>query len=438
MTIKRTLAALALAALAAPAAFAQDSKVADLERKVEALAGEIERLKLGEAAEPDLKSALGLGPAASKVYQKSPKRVSIGGYGEMLYENFQPKKQNGTGAGKRDAIDMVRAILYVGYKFSDRVMFNSEIEFEHGTTRTGVTGAAPRGEVSVEMAAIDFKPFDDRLGLRAGMLLMPVGLVNEIHEPTTYHGAKRPSVESNIIPTTWRENGAGVFGEWGPASYRSYVVSGLQAGSDTNVSGFSASSGLRNGRSSGAKSFIEDAAWVTRLDVSPAEGFLFGGSFYVGEADQSQQRLPAVPVSLWETHAKLAWRGAELKALYAQVKVGNTDSLNALQGNAAGGTGSVGSDMFGGYLEAAYDVLTPWGNPKGQSLTPFVRYERYDTQAGVPHAWRKNPSNSRVEYTVGAGYKPLNQVVLKADHQFLKDQGQTGIGQTNLAIGYIF
>ncbi|TBR21951.1 hypothetical protein EPO15_09030 [bacterium] len=431
MTIRLTLAALVLAAVAAPAARAQDAKMADLERKVEALAGEIERLKLGEAAEPDLKAALGLGPAAAKVYQKSPKRVSVGGYGEMVYENYQPKKQNGTGAGKRDVVDLSRAILYVGYKFSDRVTFNSEIEFEHATE-------GKRGEVSVEMAALDFKPFDDRLGLRAGLMLMPVGLVNEMHEPTTFNGAKRPSVESNVIPSTWRENGVGLFGEWGPASYRSYVVSGLQAATDTGVTGFSASSGLRNGRSSGSKSYMQDAAWVTRLDLSPAEGFLFGGSLYVGEADQSQLRLPAVPVTLWETHAKLAWRGAELRALYAQVKVGNVDSLNAVQGNAVGGTGSVGSDMFGGYLEAAYDVLTPWGNPKGQSLTPFVRYERYDTQAGVPHAWVKNPSNSRVEYTVGAGYKPLTQVVLKADHQFLKDQGQTGVGQTNLAIGYIF
>ncbi|MBI5597185.1 MAG: hypothetical protein HY928_13920 [Elusimicrobia bacterium] len=430
------LLVMALAGAAAPSAAQTDPRMADLERKVEALAGEIERLKLGEAAEPELKSALGFGPAASKIYQKAPKRVSIGGYGEMIYENYQPKKQNGFGAGKRDVVDNARAILYVGYKFSDHVSFNSEVEFEHSGAR--VSGGGARGEVSLEMAALDFKPFDDRLGLRAGTLLMPVGLVNEVHEPTTFNGAKRPSVETNIIPTTWRENGAGLFGEWGPASYRSYVVSGLQAATDANVSGFTAASGLRSGRSSGGKSYIEDLAWVTRLDLSPAEGALVGGSLYLGEADQSQLHLPSVPVSLWEAHAKFSWRGAELRALYAQARVGNADRVNSVQGNAVGGTGSVGSAMFGGYVEAAYDVLTAWGNPRGQSLTPFLRYERYDTQAGVPNAWRKNPSNSRVEYTVGAGYKPLGQVVFKADHQFLRDQGLTGVGQTNLGIGYIF
>ncbi|MBI2362183.1 MAG: hypothetical protein HYV15_02215 [Elusimicrobia bacterium] len=433
MKMLNMLAALTLtAAVAAPLAAQTDAKMADLERKVEALAGEIERLKLGEAAEPDLAPALGLGPAASKVYLRSPKRVSIGGYGEMVYENYQPRKQDGTGAGKRDVIDLARAVLYVGYKFNDWVTFNSETEFEHGSTGKG------RGEVSVEMAAIDFKPLGDPLAFRAGVLLMPVGLVNEVHEPTTFNGVKRPSVETNLVPTTWRENGAGLFGEWGPLSYRSYVVSGLQAATDSGVTGFSAATGLRNGRSSGAKSTLEDPAWVSRVDVSPVEGAAVGGSFYVGEADQSQLRLPAVPVTLWEAHAKLAWRGAQLRGLYSETRVGNVDSLNAVQGNAAGGTGSVGSKMFGGYLEAAYDVLAPFANPKGQSLTPFFRYERYDTQAGVPHAWRKNPSNSRVEYTVGAGYKPMDQVVLKADHQFLRHQGQTGVGQTNLGIGYIF
>ena len=96
----------------------------------------------------------------------------------------------------------------------------------------------------------------------------------------------------------------------------------------------------------------------------------------------------------------------------------------------------MGSDLFGGYIEIAYDVLTPLQS--NHSLSPFFRYERYDTQKGVPEAWVKNPSNSRLEWTFGLDYKPIPRVVLKFEHQIKKDEGRTGIGQTNLGIGYIF
>ncbi len=317
--MKRTVAVLsAVLALNPVVASAQDSaKLTELERKLDAVTQEIEKLKLGEAAaEPAAtESVLGFAPAASKVYRAQPNKVSIGGYGEMTYQNFSKRRQDADPAGVRDEADFLRAILYAGYKFNDWILFNSEIEFEHGTTK--VNGTA-RGEVSVELAAIDFR-FRPELGVRAGMLLMPMGLLNEVHEPTTFHGVKRTSVEQNIIPSTWRENGAGVFGEWGPLSYRSYVVTGLQATSNTGVTGFSSSSGLRNGRSSGAKSFAEDIASVTRVDYAPVAGVLVGGSFYVGQADQSLV-VNSVPVTLWEGHLKAEYRGAQLRALYAEGK----------------------------------------------------------------------------------------------------------------------
>jgi hypothetical protein len=410
---------------------AQD-RLGELERKIEVLAGEVERLRLGEAAEePALISELGLGPAAAKIYKRAPKKVSIGGYGEMTYQNFRGRKQNGTTAGKADEVDFLRAVLYTGYKFNDWITFNSELEFEHASE-------SKRGEVSVEMAALDFR-LCKAFGVRTGMLLMPVGLVNEVHEPTTFHGVRRPNVESNIYPTTWRENGAGVFGELGPVEYRSYLVTGLQAvkdsGASPKVTGFSASSALRNGRSSGSKSLADDFAWVGRLDVKPWEGTVLGGSFYSGEADH--EVVASVPVTLWDLHAKSEWKGLELRAIYAQGHVGNADTLNTAQTIAAGSNSSIGSDFFGGYLEAAFDLfsLRPTGE---QYLAPFFRYERYDTQWGVPDGWTKNPSNSRVEYTFGLTYKPMSQVAVKADHQILRDQGLTGIGQTNLGIGYIF
>jgi hypothetical protein len=438
--MKRTAVLLSsLLALSPLSASAQDAaKMGELERKLDVLTQEIEKLKLGSSVvEPVAeKGVLGLAPAASKVYKAATNKVSIGGYGEMIYQNFSSRRQNASSSGTRNEADFLRAILYAGYKFNDWMLFNSEIEFEHATTK--VNGGVARGEVSVELAYVDFQ-LSQPLSARAGILLMPVGLTNEVHEPTTFHGVKRPSVESSLIPTTWRENGAGVYGSLGPVSYRSYVVTGLQAVSNTGVTGFSSSSGLRNGRSSGAKSFAEDLASVTRVDYEPVPGTLVGGSFYVGEADHDFTAA-SIPVTLWEAHGRAAWRGAEFKALYTEVRVGNADRANVAQGVAAGAanTSSIGRKMFGGYVEGAYDVLSLMANNKGHSLSPFVRYERYDTQADTPELWGKNPANSRVEYTAGLTYKPIPQVALKADHQWMLNQARTGVNQWNLGIGYIF
>lgn len=410
-------------------AFAQDgAKLDELERKIEVLTQEFEKLKLGEAAEPVAETTVaGFAPAASKVYRARPNKVSIGGYGEMTYANASKRMQDASASGTRDTLDFLRAILYVGYKFNDWILFNSEIEFEHGSTGKG------RGEVSVEMAYIDFR-LREEIGLRAGMLLMPVGLTNEMHEPTTFHGVRRTSVELNIIPSTWRENGVGVFGDLGPVSYRSYLVTGLQSTTNTGVGGFTSSSGLRGGRSSGANSLAEDFASVTRIDYKPTSGVLVGGSFYVGQADQSLI-VNSVPVSLWEGHLKAEYRGAELRALYAEGRIGNADLVNITQPVASR---MVGSKLFGGYVEGAYDVLSLVKNSKGHYLAPFFRYERYDTQADTPSAFAKNPANSRVEYTAGLTYKPIPQVAVKADHQWMLNQARTGINQWNLGLAYIF
>lgn len=427
----RASLAVCLALSSAPA-FAQDAaKFGELERKVDVLTQEIEKLKLGEAADAVAESTSpDVAPAASKVYRTRANKVSIGGYGEMFYTNVSKRKQDASAAGTRDVADFLRAILYVGYKYNDWIIFNSEIEFEHGTTGNG------RGEVSIEQAYVDFR-LRDEIGIRAGTVLVPMGLQNEIHEPTTFHGVLRTSVERNVIPTTWRENGAGVFGDIGPVSYRSYIVTGLQSTTNTGVTGFSSSTGLRSGRSSGAKSFAEDFASVTRVDYKPFAGVMLGGSFYVGQADQSLI-VNSVPVTMWEGHLKAEYRGAEFRALYAEGRIGNADLVNIGQSFTNAGRTSVGSKLFGGYVEGAYDVLSLVKNNKGHYLAPFFRYERYDTQADTPSAFAKNPANSRVEYTAGLTYKPIPQVAVKADHQWMLNQARTGINQWNLGLAYIF
>src|SRR5688572_24842056 len=167
--------------MAVPATRLQAQEVSEawkqeIERKIDILTKELETSKMGEAAaEPVYKSESGFAPAAAKVYHIK-RGVSIGGYGEMVLREFDNERDNGTASGSRRELDFLRAILYTGYKFSDKILFNSEIEFEHGSTSNGSTAQTPRGEVSVEFAYLDFQ-VSQPLGIRAGMMLVPMGFV---------------------------------------------------------------------------------------------------------------------------------------------------------------------------------------------------------------------------------------------------------------------
>jgi hypothetical protein len=258
-----------------------------------------------------------------------------------------------------------------------------------------------------------------------------------VHEPTAFHGVNRPSVETFIIPSTWHENGAGFFGDVGPVSYRTYALASLTAvaSADPAADGFTAGSGIREGRTEGSHSPANDLGWASRVDVTPLPGTKVGAGVFLDKADHGGVQS-SFPVTLWETHGELQWRGASLKGLYAEGRIGNVDRLNIAQGNV--GDASVGSRLFGGYGEAAFDVLTLLPDARGESLSPFFRYERYDTQWHVPAGYTKDPANSRVEYTLGLTYKPIAKIVLKADQQWKLNQAHTGVNQWNLGAGYIF
>jgi hypothetical protein len=437
--MKRLLAStlILLTAFAAAPSLADDAssaKLSELEKKVDALTQEIENMKLGEAAEPPVpKAQLGLGPAASKIYAARPDKLSIGGYGEFVYLAPSSRAQNGNPSGLKKQADLQRGVLYFGYKFTDWILFNSELEFEHAGSGTG---GETRGEVSLEQSYIEARPWKE-FGARAGHVIVPLGIVNEVHEPTAFHGVNRPGVETFIIPSTWHENGVGVFGDVGPVSYRTYALASLSAvaSADPKVDGFNAASGIREGSTEGSKSPADDLAWASRVDATPVPGTKLGAGLYLGKADHGSAQS-SFPVTLWETHAEFQWRGASVKGLYAEGRIGNVDRLNAAQGYV--GNQSVGSRLFGGYAEAAFDALTLLRDPKGQSLSPFFRYERYDTQWKVPAGFTKDPANSRVEYTIGLTYKPIAKLALKLDQQWKLNQAHTGVNQWNLGVGYIF
>jgi hypothetical protein len=436
----RWLAWTFLLSLLATPALAQEDRLAELERKVEVLTEELASMRLGEAADTaHYVSRSGLGPSASKVY--AARGISIGGYGEMLFENFDREREDGVQAGIPDRLDYLRQVLYVGFKFTDDLLFNSEIEFEHSGVHdeaevavdpsTGTGSAELSGEVVLEFAYVEWMR-GPGLGVRAGMLLTPVGLVNEMHEPTVFLGARRPEVEQNIIPSTWRANGAGILGDLGGSlAFRAYLVEGLDA------TGFSASSAIRGGRQSGSRSLIAKPALTARLDYSGIPGLLVGASAFTGDSWQGAQPTPKISpwVTLVDAHARYQWRSFEARGLYASGRLDDAGQLSDQLGLV--GAARLGERFYGYYIEAGYDVLAATSPGSRYRLIPYARYERYDTQDDVPGG-TENPALERTLLTVGAAFQPHTGVVLKADRQERQNEANTGTSQWNVAVGYSF
>ncbi len=434
--IHRFLPALAVGALVhltAPALSAQEredsARIAELERRLDVLTRELERIALGEEVVQADEPAYGLPPAAAKVYRVR-QGVSIGGYGEILYENFAREREDGIPSGKVDQLDQLRAIVYLGYKFNDRLLFNSETEFEHGSTGAG-------GSVSVEFAYVDYR-LTETFGARAGLLLVPMGLVNELHEPLMFLPTERSLTETRLLPSTWRESGIGVYGENEAWSYRVYLINSFDGvgGGSSKAKGFG-DSGLRGGRQKGSKALAENFAAVARLDYVGTPGLTVGGSVYRGGGGQGRDAggsTLTLMTTIWEAHLRFVRSGWDVQALYAGASLDEVEKLNELKGIT--GDASPGTSLSGWYAQVGYDLL--WNSRSEHQLLPYVRYEAVNTQKEVPAGYAVDPSNDLDVLALGVAWKPIANVVLKADYQIHGNAASTGVNQFNVALGYLF
>ncbi len=423
-------------------ALSQEDRIAELERTVETLARELARAQVDVAVPVDseaLASQWGYGPAASKVYERD-RGLSLGGYAEGFYTNYVSDQGHGT-SKQLDRSDMLRAVLYVGYRFNENLVFNSEIEFEHGTTEPTISNDEG-GSVSVEFAALDYF-WRPELNFRSGLVLLPVGFLNLVHEPPFFYGVRRPDVERVLIPSTWRENGAGIFGKLGETlDYTIYAVNGM------NALGFDAS-GIRDGRQSGSEALAEDLAFVGRIDWTPMPELELGASAYAGNSGQDQRislvgggstRLPSTPTVLWEVHGQYESHGLHLRSLFTMTHLGDAGSLTRdLQAAASDPlTGAVASGMLGGYAEAAYDILPLFFPGTERYLAPFYRFEWYDTQWNMPSGFSADRSKEIMVNTVGLQFEPIPNVVLKADYRNRKAKRGQIADEVNLGFGVSF
>jgi len=342
------------------------------------------------------------------------KGVTVGGYAQIDYN--QPEGQNGK-------LDVHRFVMLLGYKFNDKVQFVTELEYEHVK------------EFYVEQAFLNYS-LNDNLNVRAGLMLVPMGLINEYHEPTTFNGIERPNVDKSIVPTTWREIGVGVSGKFNEASlrYQAYIFNGFASVNGTKVLG--GKNGLRNGRQKGAESTVNTPNLSAKLDYYGILGLRLGLSGYFGRTqatdDMDDIDGADVGVAMIGLDARYINKRFSARGQYIHTSIKDADDYNALYAT------NLGSEMKGWYTEVAYNLI-PLG--REQKLDAFIRYEQYDTHAATSKAGiDRNLSYNRNEWTTGLSYHVATGAVVKADYQFI-DNAVTNNktkGQLNLGFGVWF
>ena len=425
------LAALTFVAGSSAPAIAEDADKADIEQRIETLESQVSTIAdefsdaLTAVAVPDnwnYDTYYGVAPAASQVYGTT-KGLSIGGYGEVRFRHQ---------TASDDIYDALRLVVYLGYKFNDSWVVNTELEFEHG----GVQSEASDGTVSTEFLNIDYL-HSEALNFRIGLVLVPMGIINQVHEPLFYRGASRPEVERQIIPSTWSENGVGFFGRLGSRiRYQVYGISGFDG------IGFDGS-GFRGGRQGGSKALTNDWAFVGRMDADVMSGLTLGGSVYHGNSGQDQSiegdNIGSLGTTLYEFHGDYTKGGFTARALFTQAFVDNPDSLNGALTDMPD-SGFLAESLLGWYVEAGYNVL-PWIFPNSKmSLEPFFRYERLNTQHRMQAGYLALPENDRNIWMVGIGFEPIDSVVIKLDYRNFSQvsNDQTLNEQVELGVGFVF
>ena len=360
-------------------------------------------------------------------------KLVVGGYGEVHYN--QPMSESTYNNGK---LDVHRVVMLLGYNFNEKTQFISEIEFEHVS------------EVYIEQAFLNYK-LNNAINFRGGLMLVPMGIVNEYHEPTTFNGVERPLIDNTIAPTTWREIGFGITGTILPASmkYQAYLMNGFNG--YNGAAKLNGSKGLRSGRQKGAESYISSPNFAGKVEYFGIRGLNIGLSAYLGKTqstlydgmDKDDNAAIAsadssvVGISMFGLDARYSLKGLQLRGQLYYSSLSNSDEYNKFTASTSGSLNDLGSAMIGYYVEAGYNVLRTVNTDK--QLVPFVRYEFLNTHSSVENNISKNPSYEKTAITTGLTLALTKGAVVKTDIQFLKNADTDKYAKTfNAGIGVMF
>jgi hypothetical protein len=358
----------------------------------------------------------------------------IEGYGEMVYSHFdfgpdQKSGDSGSPSDSRAEIDISRFVLEFKSCLSEKIHFETEIEFEHGGVGSALEldfeefgefeqEVEKGGEIELEQFHVTYS-FSTAVNLRLGHFIVPVGLINKAHKPTQFFTARRPEAETGLIPTTWHETGAELFGQFGNFAYRFLLVNGLDS------SGFSSKHWIIEGRQGRFEQVkITDVALATTLDYTGIGGLYIGVSAYHGGSTDNRPKPDMTgidgDVTVFDLHAAVDRGPLVARALFLNGNIENADLISSknsrLSTNLNVPRTPVAKTARAAYAEVGYDVFAFFASSTKYKLYPFLRYEYYNSMQEVDAGIFADPRFERKLLSFGLNFMPAPNVVVKTEY----------------------
>ena len=329
------------------------------------------------------------------------KGTTLGGYGNAVYRRDFNEKIS--------SMNLDRFVLFVGHKFNKQISFFSEIEFEDAKVSGGEAG----GEVALEQCFLKFN-LNKNNYLVAGLFIPRIGILNENHLPNTFNGNERTLVETFIIPSTWRELGAGLYGNLNsfPLSYSVGIMNGL------NSSAFEHGTVIRDGRFEGREASANNLAATASLQYNKnnfkfqVSGY-YGGTVGLSPDEASSLKLESgvfsLPVMLGEANLQFESLGFSTRLLGTILSISDAKEINRAYGN------NIPEVAYGIYGEIAYNLFENSEKLKSEEFNIFVRYEKLDMNATIPTNGLIDGTLDQQHIITGITYLPTKNVAIKAD-----------------------
>lgn len=404
---------------------------------------------------------------SAAIYADGYDRFRFGGYGEILanFMDYGINRYSGTSSGNtrdhRNEISIPRFVLALDYKFNSKWILGAEIEFEAGGTGTAYeienkengeyeTEVEKGGEVALEQLHIT-RLIHPAINVRAGHLIVPVGLTNEQHEPINFFGTSRPEGETTILPSTWHETGIELFGTFGKGytrfNYQAMVVTGL------NANGFDRDTWVASGKQGiFEKDNFTSPGYVARLNYLGVPGLKVGGSFYfcnntAANSDKHTEynSIGKVPLRIYTADVQYKNKYVTARGNIVYGNLGNSKQLSDVNRRLSGLSPysrltpiAKHAVSYGGEVGFNLRAICK-DNPKVPVIYPFVRYEYYNPQEEGESGQVMDLRDKVGMWTAGANWYALPNLVVKADYttRRIGNGNYNSENEFSLAIAYI-